>query len=1686
MLEIPGFRTLDLIVKHDGLEVYRLLRHEDGLRLIAKTPSETDPSPATDQAFQEEFELLQRLKGTGTLEPFGLEYYAERPVLLLLDREGETLEQLIYSRKQQPTLEQSLRVAAALADCLMLLHRQNVTLNALKPWNILLDLNTYEAKIIDLRPSLLSLAGEFPPADVQRKDMLAYMSPEWTGRSGSQPDYRSDFYSLGVVLYEWLSGTPLFRQKELTDIIYHHIADKPEALYLRFPLIPRILSDIISKCMEKMPDARYASAYGIKADLLSCLEQLQKTGQIQPFPLAGQDISEHWLDADGFFGRQRERQYLHEAQARAQAGSAEMVWIRGAEGIGKTRLVQEFVFSEAPTQGYIVQVGVPSLTVPSPYGVWKQVMDELVGLLLMETELQIEVWKLHLDQALEGYGHLLTSLTPRLELLIGRQPQVEPLSPLEAQRRFHTLLCRFIQLFAKMGRPLILFIDSLEHADEASLQFLIYLMEDRATRHMLTVLGQRADAPNVLSKPDKWLRDSGLSIEEIELNALRLEDIIEMLKEAVHGETSGMTELAELLLHKTGGNPFFIQQFLQDLLNGGQVFFAEQYHLWRWDLQQIAQMEIPEHVAGYLSGKLTQLPQDTVNVLGWASILGSSFELSELGEMIEMPLQSLKSALEHGVAGHVLERISADHSLYRFPHERIREAAYRLVREEERQDIHYTRGLQLSKRLQEEASDITVFEVLHHMNLAMLRVEDKQQRLWLASLNLEACLQAKKATAYESALAYSRFAAVLLKEASWSENYELLFRVHMQQAELEYLNSFFEEADRLFEWLVKEVRVSEDQAQVYILKIKMEAGRDHHEQVITLAEHTLKLLGVPYRLEPRLPDLMFRSLRLARRLRKLSLSTFAELPLMSDPTRKAAIAVLAHSATACFSINRKSWLLNTIAIIELTLEYGLTPEAPAGFMGYALFQHYFYHNHRETYKWGKLACDLALPYPDVYAKTMMAFVLCFESWQRYEPSLIEIFHQNVRTVGLKTGDLWHANQNVLIHSALLLTRGYPLKEIYHLFLATSGDFLRQNSELHYKQAVLFNTLLIRLTGHRSHEDSYATPGEDLRAYGQSVPGDSMQIVLQLAAMCDYLPAYLFGQYREASESLKFIASATPEIAASAYHTYWFESLVWAQLYEEASPQEQGVYRAGLRKRRRIMKRLSVQNPEIYLHKYLLISAEMERLFGKDRRAEKYYEGAIKQAREQGYAHDQGIASECYAKYGLRRGREYLAKLYMTEAYEAYKQWGATAKLEDLTHRYPDLLYGLEAASVHGEDNLAIAMSSQALSGEMEMSRLLDKLMRIMLLNAGAEYGAVIFTHDGGWTIEACGTTEEVQVASIPLEQETEMVPAAIIGYAARTREEVVLHHASAEGMFARSRYVRDKGLKSVLCLPILSQGRLVCLLYMENNLMAGLFTPQRLDMLRVLGAQAAISIANAKLFAHIQELKDNLEGQVQARTRSLEQYMHDTSAALAQASVAEERNRIAQEIHDIVGHTLTSTILQIEAGKRLLLKDVEGGLRRLNEAQELVRHSLNEIRGSVHMLKQDKYSDLTVLLEQLIRGTEQNAGVIIETEIQPLPDFLPVKYKKAIYHALQEGLTNGIRHGKSQRFMFALRMDNNYLHFSLKDYGRGSGSLEPGFGLTTMKERMEQMGGSLQMTSRPGQGCLLQIVLPLPVRWMGD
>lgn len=1682
MFELSGFRFLEELGSNEEISLYRIERIEDHYRFIAKTVPDSFVGSHSIATFQYEYEQLLKLKGKGTLEPYSLHIVEDRPVLLMHDPGGMTLKQCMGVRRGSLKLSDLLSIAIMLVDCLRLIHHEHILLNEMTPLQFIVNDSLTSIGLIDIRSHTSANGSHSYRRNEGIPDsLLPYLCPEQTGRTGRVPDYRSDFYSLGIILYEWFAGSLPFMSENTLDLIHHHLATTPESIFKRNHSIPRMVSDIVMKCMEKMPEARYVSAYGIKADLEECLIQLRVSGKVQPFRLGMRDISEQWVMSNGLVGRSDEQQMLLQAMQRAADGEVEVVWLSGDTGTGKTALVVQTLRQAIPDDAFFIMTSDLVHEAAKPYRVWFYVMEQLGSQLLTLNQLQAEVWRLRLLEAVQGYGRLLTNQVPRLKLLIGEQPDLGELSHQEMETRLYEVMDRFFQLFFRNEQPLVLLLDNLQEADEPSLQYLAHLLWETDADYFLFI-GAYRDAEVAPDHPLRRLisqhRDRHIPTAYIHLQTYDHTALRQMLIPMIPATTDGLDELVDILLHKTDGNPLYFKQFVEDILEHKWMYFNGQERVWRWNAMHIAAWHIPEELAVSILHSWQSVPSEQLNLLAKAACMGLQFDLETLAAVTDITVEAWTEWADAIASHRLMLRLPGTSKSYVFQHELIQHRAYGRLSPIERTELHAAIGWNLTDRMK-SGEPIAVAEVLGHLNQAMTQVQLRSYRKYdLAELNIQAGIQAKMSSEAETARGFFQRAVDLFDEGDWDTHYSIIYQANKELVEAELLCDNYAAAQDMLHVLLARAVSDMDKAQVCILMTELAMNRHQYEQVKELANKSLKWLGISHNLNPSSAGLMLHWLRVKRRLPKDPKDMIEKLPPMTDERYQAAIGVLGYICNASLALNTMDWVSAILFILELTLDHGMTPQASIGFSGYAFIQHYIAHHDEEAYHWGKAACTVSKQDPILYMLAKNALLLCDQSWSKYEPDYLLTYGEQQDHDGKLAVNRWHTNQNVLIHCAMLFQYSHPLPNIYSRLITHSSSFLTQEHSLHWKQAAVLSQLITRLTGSRASVDPFAEEDMESPAFLNDVNGRSTALLQEAIRVYQYITGYLFGDYIKAYQALRKSLGTELSGGLDSSSCYYL-ALVLKELYTSATKKEKAQYLVEMRHCLKNLKKFAHRCPERDLHKYLLVKAEVARLKRKYRQAEQWYGEAFIAARSRKYIHDTAIIAESYAQYAMVSGRAMLAKLYIHEAYEAYKKWGALAKAEDMQRKYGDLLQVKQdtATSLERIDYMTVAMSAQAMSSEMEMDRLLRMLMRIMLQNAGAEYGALLFQVDDQWMVEGYGTVEQLHIESIPLEEAGHLVPTAIIDYTARTQEELILHDISNDSVFERNAYIKKKALKSVLCLPIMHQNQRIGLLYMENNLSTGIFTEERLDVLRMLSSQCAISIANAKLYSSMHYLKNNLEQQVVERTRSLEKSMKAASEALAETSVYAERTRIAQEIHDIVGHTLTSTIVQIEAGNRLLSRDMDGAVQLFKGAQDLVRHSLQEIRNSVHMLKEDRYYDIEEALHQLIQDSERSTGVIIHALIDPI-SHLTLMQKKVIYHALQEGLTNGIKHGNCTEFSLSIREEGHAIHFRLADNGDGADQIDLGFGLKMMRERVHQLKGTLYVESEPGKGCLLWIYIP--------
>ena len=1538
-MEAPGYRICDEVARDTLFVVCRGETH-DGFPVLLKLP--LSPSPAAIASLRREHELLSALDLDGVPRPRAFE---PQGALILEDIGATSLRAML--RTGPLALADFVWIAPEMARTLGELHRRRLIHKNLSPESVLVETMGRRVQLVDF--SLASrLPQETQPASPPQllPGRLGYMSPEQTGRMNRVVDYRTDLYSLGVILYEMLTGRPPYRSDDALELVHGHIAKAAPAPRELVPAVPEVLSEIVMKLLAKTPERRYQSAWGLRADLERCAGDWAAHGAAASFPLGDQDVPDAFTIPQQLYGREAEIRVLLQAFERACAGRAALLLVAGYSGIGKTSLVNEVHKPIVRLKGRFVSGKFDELDRATPYGALLQALRGLVRQVLAESEPRIKALRERLGLALGPNAGVVAAVIPELERLLGPQPPAPPLSPAEAQNRFNYVFESFLSVFARPEHPLVVFLDDLQWADSATTQLLARLLTNPAVRDLFVIGAYRDNdvtPDHPLLKAVAEMEEAGAEVDEIVLPPLGLADLRQLVADAIRAPASAAEPLAGLVLRKTGGNPFFVAQFLKSLHADGLLTFDASARSWSFDLARIDEAQITDNVVELMTGKLRGLALATQEVVTLAACIGNRFSLPVVGVVRQKSLREIAAelwpAIEEGLVLPTTERYEALMAApegvlegappgFKFLHDRVQQAAYALIPEGERPPVHLRIGRLLLGGA-EGPPDDRLFETVRHLNIGHERIDAEAERTRLARLNLRAGHKAKESAAFQAALDYFQAGLRVLPRDRWASQYALTLALVMQVTECEYLCGRFEDADRSFELLRRECRSPLEKAEAYRIRIMQCDSRALYAEAVEAGRQGLALLGVelPQGEASTQADLDRELDRIQQALGTRGIASLEELPEMQDPASKLVVTLMtALWASAYILGDRVLASLLSARIVTLSLAHGNTADSAYGYATHAIAVGPVRGDYRSAYEWGALALRVNERLGDRKgrARVEQQFGAHVNLWRQPLQTCIPHAREACRS-GLETGDFAYAGYGAFTETWAAFLTSNDLARFVRDYTPTVAllERIRRTSLAAAQQ--LFLGWGRALQGQTESPLSLSHPGFDEAQYLSAYRADVFCMAFYHAAKLQL--GVLFEEPRLALES----ARAAKREAWTGEGTLWpvfmgfWSGLAMAALDPTGSDAERGEYRQELARTRDRLQVLAENCPENFRCFWLVIAAELQRLEGRDAEAAFLFEDAIAYARETRSLQQEALANERCAKLWLRRGRDSVAAAYLAEAHRCYSAWGADAKARDLAARHPGLLAGTAAAApgpaaagpaAASLELATVLKAAQAIAVEIELDDLLRKLMQIALENAGAEHGVFLQERDGQLMVEAeaFASPEQIQVRpGIPLEQATNLAQG-VVHYVLRTGEGIVLGDAGADERFADDAYVVASGAKSILCVPVVHHGRQRGILYLENNLATEAFSEERIEMMRVLSGTAAISLETARLY---EEMKHEV-----ARRRQAEQAARDALAELellktrleAENVYLQEEIRTQHNFEEIVGSSpaLLSALRQVE------------------------------------------------------------------------------------------------------------------------------------------------------------------------------
>jgi predicted ATPase/signal transduction histidine kinase len=1502
-LHLPGYELVEEIHCHSKSIVYRAeqkgIDGESASRpVIIKTLSTEYPSYQELINFSHQYTIAKDLNLPGVISFYSLEQYDRGCAIVMEDFGGIALDEY----RQHLSLTDILEIGIQLADTLQALAQQGIIHKDIKPANILIHPVTKKVKLIDF--SIASLLPRETPGIANPQLLegtLAYLAPEQTGRMNRGVDYRSDFYALGVTLYELLTGKLPFETTEpitegasaAIELIHCHLAKIALPVTQVNANIPTMVSQIVARLMAKNAENRYQSALGLRSDLVECLTQWQSTNTISAFEIGQRDISDRFIIPEKLYGRESEVQTLLNAFARVSQGQTEMMLVAGFSGIGKTVVINEVHKPIARQQGYFIKGKYDQFNRDLPLNAFVQAFCDLVGQLLSESDAQLASWKKRILAAVGENGQVLIDVIPSLQGIIGHQPPSPELISSAAQQRFNLAFQKFIAVFTTAAHPLVIFLDDLQWADSASLQLIKLLMDGNG---YLLLLGTYRDNevsiahPLMLTMED--LKQTTAVVQTITLAPLTFRDTNQLIADTLRCSINLAQPLTILINQKTQGNPFFTTQFLKSLHVDGEIKFNPAGY-WECNIAQIQALTLTDDVIELMVKQLQRLPIATQEILKLAACIGHQFDLETLGVISEQSPQIIADklwlSLEAGLIlptsqiykffqSNYIQQIELKlgqslNSRYCFLHDRVQQAAYSLIPVNHKQHTHLQIGRLLLVNTPANQQANQLFEIVNHFNIAILLIQDLSEQQILAELNLRAAQKARTSTAYTAAFNYAQISQQLLGVGGWQTHYHLTLELHETLAETALLRSDLKNVLILVEVIFKHSKSTLDRLKAYEIIIQFHTIQKQYQQAIARGLEILQQLGV--KLTPR-PHRLVLIKELTKTKIALSSQSQEQLLSLADivlPEKLAALRIIDSLQITAYLGSPKLMVLLATAGIQITLQYGNTPWAASFYAHYCMILSSL-GKLEQSYQIGKLAMLLADRYGDLFitAKVKVIIPWFSQPWQEDLRSSIPVMDEGIKAA-IDSGNLPFTGISTGMSMLTRFFAGISLDEIGDRMTDCKSVMVHSKDE----SSQQYFDLLLQIVQQLRGKTSSSVPLIEINSSTNSFLSTMYGFRTSIAYLLQDIPTALSS----ADNQLRYESAET--CGMTKVHIWMFDALTRLAAYpaSDAAVKKQLLKRVAVNQKNLLIRAKLMSGN--FQHKYDLIEAEKCRVLAKPLLAMDLYDRSIAGAKAHKYLQEEALSNELAAKFYLARGKEKIAAIYLQEAYYCYARWGAQAKNDDLERRYPELLASViqsqqplasdlsalatisqafttkiisSSQGLNTFDLAAVIQSTQALSGILDLPTLIDRLCQILLKNSGAESCIpILFDHENGWQVygidpniplDRSSTVKKLSQPTYSSLEECSYLPLKLINQARHSSQTVIF--VQGKDMLLDDEYLQRYQPQSAMCLPLINQGELRGMIYLENRHTAGVFSFDQQTVLELIATQAVITLQNAQLY----------------------------------------------------------------------------------------------------------------------------------------------------------------------------------------------------------------------------------------------
>ena len=1519
-MNFSQFEIQNIIYSYEDTVVARVIPNDSDFAttspekptVIIKYQNTEYPSIELDSRWKNEFKILRAINSEWVIKAHGLKQHKNSHILVLEDFSSTTLHDLISTNEL--TFSQRLHIACQLTSALADVHRLQLIHRDLNPSNILIDPTTLQLKLCDFALATRLSHKQIKLLNHDLWGKFEYISPEQTGRTNIKVDYRSDFYSLGVTLYELFSGRLPFTSQNAMTLLHSHIARTPEPLSDIQHGIPSVISAIVTKLMNKSPENRYQSIYGLQTDLDKCLNHWEKNNSIENFILAVSDVSPNFNISNKLYGRQNELSIILDAYERTCTGHSELAMVSGYSGVGKSALVHELQKSIIATDGLFVMGKCDQYNRGQPFLVIIEALQQLLQYLLSESSEKLSQWRTKLQVVLGNNAAIITDLLPDLALIIGTGPAITELPPAETELRLNMVFIDFVSALYSKEQPLVIFLDDLQWADMPTLKLLQEQVNDK-NKNGLYVIGayrdNEVDDAHPLAKIiHKLTQENALTT--IHLEPLKIENIQQLLCNTLHCDFDDVLTLADLCLKKTQGNPFFLNQFLLALYQEDSISYDHEKGMWDWCIEKISKQSMTENVVDLMIEKFKKLNSETQFLASIAAHLGHNFSLRQLSSACKYDtITAAKILWPLLEAGFILpqdehyqfidDEYSLNKSQYCFLHDKVQQAAYQLPPEEGREQLLLHIGKHWLENITEEELETNLFTLLRVLNSTINLIDNNEELEVIVALNLRAGLKSKDAATYVDAASYLRIAKQHLTADAWEIHPIQTLAIFKGLIETEFLSGNIDTARDLY--LKSVSSTSDNNAKIALILIQANQFQSsgHFLDAIEVLMGGLATLNVAFPANENEAEQQL--IATFTKTQKLRIQHSDEQLLAAEKmtNEHCLLRMEIHNALAsAFYLSgcARSYATNACNMVELTLKYGQCELSSIGYAAYATAMSMMGEKYPACYQMSKLAKNVSDLWESKYHRSSIYqyFASSYQHWCEPIENSFPL-QEEVITWGEEGTNLVFAGYAVLFKACNKYIKGVQLDDLQKE-IEQGLAFLNKKQQPATVNFLLLGVYqsLLALQGKTLSHPSSATSSlnSEILNIGEYFNEDfhtpSMDIAFYTFASLRYAyimnDKYLQAQCVKNIDIVCMFLPDTPEMTESLFYValiHLDDISIKESQKDERLNKVQDICEQ--------FKTWSVNSTQNYQHKHLLLAAEIARVKGQDSLATELYAKALDAVEIANFIHCEALINERYAKYWSDLGQNRIAAHCIKDAYYLYARWGAKAKCVQLEQQWPNQRFNFISSSFPAEGRLkhsiqssivdqtrsldlhSLLKANQLLSEEIYVDSLLDKMMIVLMENAGAQHGAIIINEDDELMVEIIGTINDFsscidnELHDINLDdvdaEERPLLPDALIRYTQQTMRTLIIDNPGEDPRFINNSYLRMNNPKSVLCLPITGQGRLIAIVYLENNLTEHAFTKKHKDTVELISAQAAVSLINARHY-------ETLENKVAQRTKELQ------------------------------------------------------------------------------------------------------------------------------------------------------------------------------------------------------------------------